>query len=111
MTEHIGDPLPQPPHRQRSDMSYTRMRLAFGNGDKAKGKQIMEAIAERLEHARRKHPPKEWEGQGPKWAAGKLADELSELHRAISLEGPEREKEEAKDCAAVIVRIIGREFE
>ncbi len=71
--------------RQRGEMSYTRMRLAFGNGDKAKGKQIMEAIAERLEHARRKHPPEEWEGQGPKWAAGKLADELSELHRAITV--------------------------
>ena len=97
--------------RQRSEMSYTRIRLAFGNGDRARGKMVLEELAARLEHARRKHPPEEWEGQGPKWAAGKLADELSELHRAISLEGPEREKEEAKDCVAVGVRIINMEFE
>lgn len=97
--------------RQRSEMSYGRIRLAFGNGDRARGKMVLEELAARLEHARLKHPPEEWEGKGPKWAAGKLADELSELHRAISLEGPEREREEAKDCVAVGVRIINLEFE
>lgn len=92
-------------------MSWKTIRLIFGNGDLHQGRKCLEAIARRLVHARTKHPASEWEGKGPKWAAGKLADELSELHRAISLEGPEREMEEAKDCAAVIVRIIGREFE
>ena len=97
--------------RQHGEMSYSRIRLAFGNGDRARGKMVLEELAARLEHARLKHPPEEWEGKGPKWAAGKLADELSELHRAISLEGPEREREEAKDCVAVGVRITNREFE
>ena len=110
MTEYMGEPLPQPPLRKRSEMSYMRMRLAFGNGDMAKGKKIMEAIAERIEHARLKHPPEEWANKGPKWAAGTLGDELSELHRAISLETPEREKDEALDCVAVGVRIVNREF-
>lgn len=96
---------------QRSEMSYTRIRLAFGNGDRARGKMVLEELAARLEHARRKHPPEEWEGQGPKWAAQKLADELSELHDANSFEGPARQREEAKDCVAVGVRIINMEFE
>ena len=97
--------------RERSDISYTRMRLAFGNGDMVRGKKVLEELTLQLEHARTKHPVFEWMGRGPKWAAGKLADELSELHRAISLEGPKREKEEAKDCVVVGVRIINREFE
>lgn len=109
MTEYMGDQLPTRKPRIRSEMSYTRMRLAFGNGDKAKGKRIMEAIARRLEHARTEHPPSEWAGKGDEYGLEVIEGEVRELRFAVKLEGPQRVEDETLDVLATAVRKYNRE--
>lgn len=97
--------------RVRSDISYSQIREAFGNGSLARGKALLEAQALRLEHARTKHPPAECAGRGEVWGHERLRDEVQELLLAIKLEGRDRVVDEAMDVIAVAIRIINGEYE
>ena len=87
--------------------TYRRMRRAFGNGNEAKGRAIMQAIALRLEEARGKHPVY---AEGPYQALGVIHAEFKELEHAVEHEAPGREKDEALDVAATVVRFLGEEY-
>lgn len=87
--------------------TYRRMRRAFGNGNEAKGRAIMQAIALRLEQARDKHP---LYAEGPYHALGVIGSEFHELEKAVHHETPAREKDEALDVIATLVRFLGEEY-
>lgn len=87
-------------------MTYTGMRCAFGNGDLRRGRQIMEIIALRLEHARTKHPVY---AQGKYHALGVIRSEFRELEHAVEHESPARQFDEALDVIATAVRFLNGE--
>lgn len=86
--------------------TYRRMRRAFGNGNEAKGRAIMQAIALRLEEARGKHPVY---AEGPYQALGVIGSEIRELEHAVEHETPARAIDEALDVVATACRFIGGE--
>ena len=79
----------------------------FGNGDQAKGREIAGRIAERLIHARQKHPTF---AVGRFHAMGEMNKEFVEFQKAVEDESPERQDEEALDCAAVEFRWLCGEY-
>lgn len=79
----------------------------FGNGDIEKGREIAGRIAERLIHARQKHPTF---AIGRYHALGEMNKEFVEFRKAVEEESPERQDEEALDCAAVEFRWLGGEY-
>lgn len=91
-------------------VTYLRMRKAFGNGNEKRGRAIMQAIALRLEHARREHPVEEWSGNSAKYGLSVIEAEVSELRYAAKYEAPGRVTEEALDVVATAVRFLGEEY-
>lgn len=87
--------------------TYRRMRRAFGNGNEAKGRAIMQAIALRLEQARDKHP---LYAEGPYHALGVIGSEFHELEKAVEHETESRQMDEALDVIATTVRFLGEEY-
>ncbi len=87
--------------------TYRRMRRAFGNGNEAKGRAIMQVLALRLEHARREHPVF---ADGVVHALAAINGEMSELVHAVYYEAPGRERDEALDVIATAVRFLGEEY-
>ena len=79
----------------------------FGNGDPEKGRDIAGRIAERLIHARQKHPTF---AIGRYHALGEMNKEFVEFGKAVEDESPERQDEEALDCTAVTFRWLGGEY-
>ena len=79
----------------------------FGNGDPAKGREIAVRIAQRLIHARQKHPTF---AVGRFHALGEMNKEFVEFQKAVEDESPERQDEEALDCTAVTFRWLGGEY-
>lgn len=88
-------------------VTYRRMRRAFGNGNEAKGRAIMQAIALRLEHARREHP---LYAEGPYQALGVIHSEFREMEWAIEHETESRQMDEVLDVIATSVRFLGEEY-
>ena len=86
-------------------MTYQRAKLAIGNGDRERGMQTVFMLAERLEHARRKHP---WPEHTPNAFAAfrALGDECEEVNRALCRETPDRVRDELLDVMAVAVRML-----
>ena len=87
--------------------TYHRTRKAFGNGNEAKGRAIMQAIALRLEEARGKHPVY---AEGPYHALGVIHAEFKELEHAVEHETESRQMDEALDVIATSVRFLGEEY-
>lgn len=96
--------------RDLDKATYLRMRKAFGNGNERKGRAIMQAIALRLEHARKEHPVDEWRGGSATYAMSAIEAEMSELLWAVHHETPASEKDEALDVIATLVRFLGEEY-
>lgn len=82
----------------------------FGNGDIGMGKKIIADIADRLEHARQKHPKKEWQKMNVMQAFNALNEEKQEVCKAICHETEERMKSELLDLMVVAVRIYNGEY-
>lgn len=89
-------------------MSYVRACAAFGNGNIDKGRELLFALAYRLEEARIKH---RWpdEAYGQYQAVGVIGEEFRELEYAVEKESPERQKDEALDVAATAMRFAAGE--
>ena len=82
--------------------SITLSLAAIGDGDILCGIAFVNAIAERLRHARRKH---EVFAEGAPHALGVIHAEYRELEQAVEHgEGTEREKDEALDVIATAAR-------
>ena len=88
-------------------VTYLRMRKAFGNGNEKRGRAIMQAVALRLEHARREHP---LYAEGPYQALGVIGSEFRELEHAVEHETAARAMDEALDVVATAVRFLGEEY-
>lgn len=87
-----------------------RIYKAFGNGDIGKGKRLLSDIADRLEHARQKHPKKEWQKMNVMQAFNSLNEEKHEVCKAICHETEERMQSELLDVVAVAVRMWNKEY-
>ena len=89
-------------------MNYVRACMAFGNGDIGRGREILFAVATRLEEARRKH---KWpaEAYGKYQALGVIGAEYQELVHAVEKESSARMYDEALDVIATTVRLYGGE--
>lgn len=84
----------------------------FGNGDMEKGRELLDAIAARLEHARECHKwGKKNDAYSPFSAMTSLQGEMQEWCRAAIWETPERQHDEALDIVAVAIRIAGKEYD
>lgn len=81
---------------------------ALGEGDYSSGRDLLFAIADRLNHARAKHPWPE-HAYGAPQAVGALASELREVEFALEHELPERIEDEALDVVVVGLRIFRKE--
>lgn len=79
----------------------------FGNGDPQKGENLLMALADRLEYARRKHPANLYDKKG---RLNSIRDELDELDVAVLFETAEREFDEALDVATTVIRFINHEY-
>jgi hypothetical protein len=78
----------------------------IGNGDRARGHDILCRIALRCKHARAKHP---LFVEGLSQAVGVIADEMREVEYAMEHEGPERTADEVLDVIAAGIRLINGE--
>ena len=90
---------------------HTRIFKLLGLDDFAVGEDLAVKIADRIEHARKEHPAKEWQGKGLNWASMALLDETDELVNAVIHETPERVKDELLDVIAVAIRMYNCEWE
>lgn len=91
-------------------VTYLRMRKAFGNGNEKRGRAIIQAVALRLEHARRQHPAEEWQGQSAEYGLAAIEGEVAELRHAVEHETPGRVADEALDAVATLIRTLGEEY-
>jgi hypothetical protein len=80
----------------------------IGNGNRARGHDIVCCIARRCRHARTEHPRF---AEGLPQAVGVVMDEALEMERAMLKESPERTADEALDVIATGVRLLNGEHE
>lgn len=78
----------------------------LGNGDIEQGKRLLVALAERLAHARTRHPVFAV-GMPEAWVV--VHDEMHEVAMAIANETPERVQDELLDVLATAVRFYNGE--
>lgn len=91
-------------------MGYKRNMEILGNGCFGRGRDLLESICQRLEHARGKHPwPRDAESMDRAHAV--ISSECWELESAVRFETPERAHDEALDVVATAVRFCNREWE
>lgn len=88
-------------------MTHKHIFKIIGNGDCRRGKEICTALAQRLRHARTKHPVFALD---PFDACTIITDELVELYDAEAVETPERFADESLDVMATAVRAYNREW-
>lgn len=86
------------------DLKYWRI---MGNGDHAKGLELEGLIAERIAHARKKHPV--FAGSKEE-ALAVIGLEFDEFKKAVQSEGRVRQIDEALDVIATCIRFINAEF-
>lgn len=83
-------------------MTYVKLCQILGNGDFRRGRNLLEALAGRMQHARKKHSRF---AEGKFQALGVIHAEYRELEHAVtSGEGKERERDEALDVVATCLR-------
>lgn len=88
---------------------YVKICQILGNGDFRRGKDLIEAIALRMQHAREKHPVF---AEGKFHALGVIHAEYLELERAVAKnEGREREQDESLNTATTALRFFIGEHE
>ena len=91
-------------------MSYVKCCCILGNGDFSTGRELLFAIARRVQHARAEHPwPEDAEDMAA--AAKVVQEEALELVQAAEEEGPERVVEEALDTIAPSIRVLNKEWQ
>lgn len=96
-------------HRNHVDfVPFLDALRVIGNGDFRAGAALIQQIAERLEHARSKHPVF---AQSPFIGGDVVFDEGAELVHAVMHEGMDRAHYEALDVLATAVRFCNREWE
>jgi hypothetical protein len=78
----------------------------IGNGNRARGHDILCRVALRCKHARTKHP---LFVEGLPHAVGIIAAEMREVEYAVEHEGAERTADEVLDVIAAGVRLINGE--
>ncbi|MBQ9407225.1 MAG: hypothetical protein IJU37_10895 [Desulfovibrio sp.] len=88
-------------------MSFIRICAIFGNGDILAGEKLLRAIANRLLHARAKHPVF---AEGVYQGLSRITSEHDELVRAVEHETPERQQDEVLDVLATSVRFANKEY-
>ena len=90
-------------------MTYMKICQILGNGDFRRGRNLLEALAGRMQHARKKHPRF---AEGKFQALGVIHAEYRELEHAVtSGEGKDRERDEALDTATTALRFFIGEHE
>ncbi len=89
-------------------LSFIRMCSIFGNGDILHGEELLRRIADRLIHARTKHPEF---AVGVYQGLSRITDEHEELVHAVEKETPERQFDEDLDVIATAVRFANREYD
>lgn len=93
------------------NINYRDIEEKLSNGDWKNGRKIMSEIAERLDHARTKHPKEEWKNMPQGQAYYKLYDEVREVQYAIYYENKEeRVYDELLDVIAVAIRMLNHEY-
>lgn len=80
----------------------------IGNGDIEQGKALVVTLADRLTHARTKHPVF---AVGMTEACITIYDEIGEVATAIADETPKRVQDELLDVLATSVRMYNHEYE
>ncbi len=96
--------------KEITNINYRKIEEAFSNDNWKKGRKIMSEIAERLDHARKKHPKEEWQKMDVYEAMKALLDEIDEVRIALKKETPERVQDELLDVIAVAFRILNKEY-
>ena len=92
----------------KSYMRYDDVCTILGNGDIGKGQILLRAIAERLGHARHKHPHY---ADDKSEAVTVILAEFDEYAEAVDQEqGEDRERDELLDVIATAVRAYNQEW-
>lgn len=86
--------------------SYREALTILGNGDSAKGWAMLDNLAGRLVHARKKH---QLFANNAAHAVEVIDAELCELFTAVTSETPERAHDEALDVMATVARFLNDE--
>lgn len=81
--------------------------MSFGNGNSVRGVELVQAIAQRLDEAREKHPVYAW---GKYQTLEVIRGELLELEHAVKHETLERARDEALDVIATVIRFLNGEY-
>ena len=90
-------------------LGYIKCCQILGNGNFDKGKELIEALALHMQHARKKHPRF---AEGKFHALGVIHAEYRELEHAVTRgEGKDRERDEALDTATTALRFFIGEHE
>ena len=90
-------------------MTYVKLCQILGKSDFRRGRNLLEALAGRMQHARKKHPRF---AEGKFQALGVIHAEYLELEQAVAKnEGREREQDEALDTATTALRFFLLEHE
>ena len=89
-------------------MSFIRICSVFGDGDILEGEKLIRKIADRLIHARSKHPVY---AEGVYQGLSRITDEHEELVHAVEHETTQRQFDETLDVIATCVRFANREYE
>lgn len=82
----------------------------FGNSNQKNGKENLFKIAERLEHARKKHTSNEWHAMNEIECFNALKEECNEVFNALQFETQYRMQDELLDVIAVAVRMLNKEY-
>lgn len=81
---------------------YVKLCRILGKGDFRRGRELLDAVAERMDHARKKHPVF---AEGRFQALGVIHAEYREMEHAVTRdEGKGRERDEALDVVATCLR-------
>ena len=88
--------------------SFIRICSVVGNGDILKGEALLRKIAERLIHARNKHPIF---AEGVYQGLSRITDEHEELVYAVERETQERQFDEDLDVIATAIRFANGEYD
>ena len=89
-------------------LAFINMCSIFGNGNILHGEELLRKIANRLIHARSKHPTF---AEGVYQGLSRITEEHEELVHAVEHETPERQFDEDLDVIATAVRFANREYD
>ncbi len=87
---------------------YVKLCRILGKGDFRRGRELLDAVAERMDHARKKHPVF---AECPEDAVAVIGEEYAELVHAVRWETSERLHDEGLDLAVTALRLVNGEHE